>query len=200
MSAGTVLRWTVRGLLAAGAVALAACTSEPLVRHYVVPSGACCSTVAQHTFTPLPLGQETDVSLTPASPTLTLNGQHGHFVGFGVPVGVVATALSMKTYLSTSFLPKATAVAPEVHFFDAQFRPLGTVAVNDMQVESGFWRGGLAGRVAVPRDTRYIVLRAGSGEGSYAVVRSENGTPYRVPPAALGDMSVRLFGERVAAQ
>lgn len=195
-----LLRPLMRLMLAASALALAACTSQPLQGSYVVPTTDCCATLAEYAFKPLPLGQETDVSLTATSPTLALNGQRGHFVGFSIPPGVIASAVSVKTYLSSDFLPKATAVAPQFHFFDARFQPLAKVAVTDMQSEGGFWRSAVSGRVAVPSDTRYIVLMASRGEAWRAVVRSENGTQYRLPPAALGDLSVRLFGERTSGQ
>src|SRR5690349_563573 len=137
-------------MLAVVAFALVGCTSQPLVGQYSAPHADCCATVADDNFTPLALGKEEDYSFASTTPTLILDVRSGHFAGFSVPGGFVATTAAVKSYLSTDYLPKATAVAPELHFFDAQFRPLEKAAVGDMQSDDGFWRASVSGRVAVP--------------------------------------------------
>jgi hypothetical protein len=184
--------------LGAACVALAACTSQPLVGRYAPPSSGCCASLADSSFSTLPLGKEVEFSLSPNTPTLLIDGRREHFAAFSVPSGSVATAAALRSYLSSGFLPKATAVAPEVHFFDAQFRPLGKAALGAMQSDNGFWRASVSGRVDVPSKTRYIAVIATDGKAGLGLVRSDNGTPYRIPPAALGDMSIRLFGEVTA--
>lgn len=188
----------LRRVLSAACVALSACASQPLVGQYAPPNGACCATVADVNFSPLALGKEVDFSLAPNTPTLKIEERQGHVAGFSVPSGFVATTAAVKSYVSTGYLPNATAVAPELHFFDAQFRPVGKAAVGDMRSDNGFWRASVSGRVAVPFQTRYIVVMATKGEAGRGLVRSDNGTPYLLPPAALGDLSIRLFGQEAA--
>ena len=54
----------------------------------------------------------------------------------------------------------------------------------------------MSGRVAVPVGARYVVVKPGDGSAGVPVVYSDNGTPGRVNPAAVGDFSLRLFGEQ----
>jgi hypothetical protein len=184
------------GLLLAGlGLALAGCTSHPRVSEYRVSTASCCSNLSNYSFPALAPGNEVEFSLAPSTPTIAFDNRLAHFAGFEVPRGVVPSALTVKTYLSTGFLPKATAVAPEVRFFDDRLEPLGKLVVADMQSDKGFWRGSVSGRVPVPRGTRYIVIVPATGGSGVGTVRAENGTPYRLPAAALGDLSIRLYEE-----
>jgi hypothetical protein len=109
--------------------------------------------------------------------------------------GVVPSAVVVYSYLTTAFLPRDTAVVPELHFYDEQLLPIGSVTAMDMRYHNEFWRVGVQGRVAVPREARYIVLVAGNGDAGYGpMLRADNGAAYFIPAAALGDLSVRLFG------
>lgn len=86
-------------------------------------------------------------------------------------------------------------MVPELHFYDEQFHPIGAVTTMDMRYHNEFWRVGVQGRVAVPREARYIVLVAGNGDAGFgSMLPSDNGTAYFKPAAALGELSIRLFG------
>lgn len=188
-------RFILPVVLACAGFWLSACTSQPLVGDYVPPVAACCSKVSDYGFQPLALGKETDFSLAENGPTLTIDGRRGFFAGFSIRADIVASAAVVKSYLSTGFLPKATAVVPELVFYDADLQRIGSTTVSNMQSDNGFWRSSISGRVAVPNKTRHIVIIAGNGAKGRTLIRSENGTPYYLPPAALGDLSIRLFGE-----
>ncbi len=188
-------------LLMLASLALAGCAGQPLVGHYEAPKASCCASLADYTFAALPLAKDTDFSLVAQSPTLDIEGRPRHFAGFRVADGIVPSAVVVHSYLTTGFLPQATTVVPELHFYDAQLRPIGSATATAMQSDGGFWRTGVQGRIAVPGDTRYIVVVASNGEAGYGpMVRSDNGTPYDIPAAALGDLSIRLFGSAALAK
>jgi hypothetical protein len=191
------LRWqpgrAARWMLAA--LALAGCASQPLVGHYETPAASRCAALADHRFPVLPLAKEMQFSLTAQSPTLAFDGRPRHFAGFRVDEGATPSAVVVRSYLTMAYLPRATAVVPELHFYEGQLHPIGSVTAMDMWYHNEFWRVGVQGSVAVPRETRYIVLVAGNGDAGYGpMVRAENGLAYHIPAAALGDLSIRLVG------
>lgn len=183
--------------LAACAALVAGCTGQPTVLQYVPPSAACCSGPAQFTFRPLPLGQEAEFSLSAADPTYDFSGRRAHFVALRIPDGFSASAIQVKSYLSTAYLPNASAVLPDFVYLDRELRTIGRASSGDFQNAGGFWRSAVSGRARVPAAARYIVVIAGDGSGGLPALYSENRTPYRVRPAALGEFSLRLFGEAV---
>lgn len=174
---------------------LSACTSQPLVSQYAAPPVNCCASIADLAWTTLPPGQAAEFHLTPSSPTLEIDGRRTHVVGLAIPDGMRPSAVVVTTYLSSSYLPKATVVAPRLVFYGAGFVRIGDADTWDLRDDHGFWRSSLSQRVPVPAGTRYVVLMPGEAPNGSPVLRSESGIPYYLPPAALGDVAVRLFGE-----
>jgi hypothetical protein len=153
--------------------------------------------MAEFQFRPLPPGDEVELSFSPSDPAYEFDGQRKHFAAFSIPDGFTPTAMQVKTFLSGGYLPSATAVVPAFIYLDSEFRPIQRSPTTGLQSVGGFWRAGLAGRAAVHPRARYVVVIAGDGiAGGLPVVYSENRTPYVIPAAALGDFSLRLFGEQ----
>jgi hypothetical protein len=144
----------------------------------------------------MPLGQELELSLTPATPTYDFGGQRQHVAAFKIPDGLSATVIQVKTYLSGVFIWNMSALVPEFVFLDGSYKVLATRPTENFQRATGFWRSGVNGRVAVPAGARYFVVKPGDGSAGVPVVYSDNGTPGRVNPAPLGDISLRIFGEQ----
>ncbi len=182
-----------RGLALIASVLLCACAGQPQVQGYQPKVADCCSKVSDYDFQPAKLGQEIDFQLTEKSPALSVTGHSGHMFGLKVPDGVTVSSVVVRSYLATSFLPNATIVAPDLYFYDADFRLIKNIAVTEMHDDKGFWRASLSARVQAPPAAKFIVVMA--GRTSQTRISSANGTPYLLPPAALGDMSIRLFGE-----
>lgn len=177
----------------------AACSSEPLVRAYEAPPQTCCARFDEFKFHPLPLGQEIDFSIASGNPTYPfVAGRREHFVAFRVPDGFSVTTIQSTSYLSTDFLPKATALLPDFIFLNGAYQQVGRVSVTDLQERGTFWGGALGGTVMVPPGVRYLVVVAGIGDGS-SHYRSANGRLYKIPAAALGKFSLRMFGEPTRA-
>lgn len=189
-------RLTQLGVIA-GVIVITGCTSQPLVGNYVATKSACCSSIAEFNFRPIPLGLDVDFSITSTEPTFSFSGHLEHFVAFKVPNDFAAATIQFKSYLSTDYLPKATAVIPDFICLDGNFLVIGRVAATNMQVAGGFWGGAFSGRAPVPPRTLYIVVVAGDGNNGVPAYHSENGRAYHIPAAALGNLSLRLFGESV---
>ena len=183
--------------LIAGVVVITGCVSQPLVGRYAAPNLTCCSSMAEFAFRPIPVGQDVDFSITSTEPTFTFSGQPEHFVAFKVPDRFVVATIQVKSYLSTDFLPRATAVIPDFIYLDASYRVIGKSAVTHLQEAGGFWGGAFSGRTQAPSTTRYIVVVAGDGSKGIPVYHSENGMAHPIPAAALGKLALRLFGESV---
>jgi hypothetical protein len=73
---------------------------------------------------------------------------------------------------------------------------LETRRTENFQRSTGFWRTGIDGRVTVPAGARYFVVKPGDGRGGLPVVHNDHGKAFNVKPAALGDFSLRIFGEQ----
>ena len=188
-------RWPCSLLISVGL--LTACSSEPLVHDYIAPTNACCARINEFEFRRLPLGQEFVFSITSADATYQFSsGRREHFAAFSIPDGFSATTIQIRSYLSTDFLPKATALLPDFIFLDGGYRQIGRMSAKNLQEQGNFWGGALGGTVAVPQGTRYFVVVAGNGDGSN-YYRSENGRLHPIPAAALGKLSLRLFGEPI---
>ena len=183
--------------LIASVVVITGCTSQPLVGSYVATKSACCSSIAEFKFHSIPLGQDIDFSITSTESNFPFSKHPEHFVAFKVPDDFIAATIQVKSYLSTDFLPKATAVIPDFIYLDANYLVIGKSAVTNMQEAGGFWGAAFSGRAQVPPKTRYIVVIAGDGSTMGHDYHSANGTTHHIPAAALGKLSLRLFGESV---
>lgn len=176
---------------------LTGCSSDPLVRGYVTPKSVCCAKIEEFKFHTMPLGQEHFFKISSESPTHQFSaGRYEHFAAFRIPDGFAVAAIQSRSHLSTDFLPKATALFPDFIFFDSNYRQIGRANVKALQERGSFWGAALGATVAVPQGVRYFVVVAGNGDGSNQY-RSENGVVHQIPAAALGKLSLRLFGEQI---
>jgi hypothetical protein len=197
MNSDSVSRRVMHAGLIAAVAFIAGCAGQPRLSDYVPEKMSCCTRIEEFTFRSIPLGEDVPVSISAKDSTYTFTEKPQHFVAFKVPDGFVATTIQAKTYLSTDFLPNATALFPEFIFLDANFGLLRRAELGNMQVAGEFWRGGaFAGRSSVPGLARYFIIVAAESGGQTPPYRAENGRPYQIPAAALGSLSVRLFGEK----
>lgn len=175
---------------------LSGCATQSRVEEYTVPATACCSSLSALPFRPMPLGQELELSLTSASPTYDFSGKRQHVAAVKIPDGFSATVIQVKTYLSGLFVWNMSALLPEFVFLDDRYQVLATRPTENYQRATGFWRSAVNGRVAVPAGARYVVVKPGDGSAGVPVVHGDKGASGRVNPAAVGDFSLRIFGEQ----
>lgn len=174
---------------------LQGCATQSKIEEYTAPPTKCCSTLSQMSFRPMPLGQELELSLTPESPTYTFSGKRQHVAALKIPDGFNATLVHATTYLSGVFTWNMSALLPEFVFLDGSHKLIDTRPAEEYQRAHGFWRSGVTGRVVVPAGARYFIVKPADGSRGVPVVHSDNGTPGRVNPAGIGDISLRIFGE-----
>lgn len=183
--------------LLAGLSVLTACSSGPLVRDYVAPINDCCSKISDFQFRPILFGQELLLDITSADATYQFSpGYNIHFVAFSIPNNGQATAIQAKSFLSTDYLPKSTALFPDFIFLDDGYQEIGRSGVNNLQERGDFWGGALAGSVKVPAGARYFIIVAGMGDGSN-YYHSANGLKHFIPAAALGKFAIKVYGETI---
>jgi hypothetical protein len=178
------------------AATLSACTTQPKVAEYTPSAATCCSSLSALPYRTMPLGQELELSLTPHSPTYDFSGKRQHVVALKIPDGFSATTLQVRTYLSGVFIWNMSALVPEFVFLDQNHKIIGTRPTESFQRATGFWRSGVSGTVSVPAGARYFVVKPGDGSAGVPAVYSDHGTPGKVNPAAVGDFSLRIFGEQ----
>ncbi len=178
--------------------ALAGCLAKPSVFSYVAPVTGCCTRISEIQFVSMEPGREVDFSLTPRSPAFAFSETRQHFVAVKFPEGFNVTSVQVRSYLTTEMIPKATVVLPDFVFLDENKNVIGKTALKEAKSSGGFWRAEMTGRAAVPAKARYMIAVAGTGSGGSPVFATENGSRYSIPPAALGDFSMRLFGEATA--
>ena len=147
-------------------------------------------------FRTMPLGQELELTFDSGTPVYDFAGRRQHFAALKIPEGFSASMIQVRTYLSGTFIWDMGAVLPEFVFLDEGHKVIATRSTENYQRATGFWRSSVTGRAAVPAQARYFVVKPADGSGGVPVVHSDNGTPGRVKPAALGDFSLRLFGEQ----
>ena len=180
-------------ILCAGA--LAGCATQPTVEQYAPSRAVCCKSLSELPFRSFAPGQEVEFTFNESTPAYDFSGRRQHFVALQIPESLTPTAIQVRTYLSGTFIWNMSAVVPEFVFLDAKHQVLATRPTENFQRASGFWRSAVSGRVVVPAETRYLVVKPADGSSGVPVIHSDNGTPGRVNPAALGDFSLRLFGE-----
>src|SRR5687768_12846220 len=178
------------------AFTLSGCATQSKVEGYAPPAAACCSSFSVLPLGTMPLGQELELSLTPASPTYEFSGQRQHVAALKIQDGFSATVIQVRTYLSGIFVWNMSALLPEFVFLDERYKVLATRPTESFQRQTGFWRSGVNGRVAVPAGARYFVVKPSDGSAGVPTVYSDNGTPGKVKPASVGDFSLRIFGEQ----
>lgn len=175
---------------------LTGCAGQPTVGEYLTPETACCKEIAEVAFRQWPLGQDLELSLSAGSPTYEILGRRRHFVALKIPEGFEPTAIHVKTYLTTPFLPVTSAVVPEFAFLDRSYQLIDVRPAEGFEALHQFGRSGVMGRVDVPSAARYVMVTASDGSKSYPVIHVGGGASYRVKAAAIGEMAVRLFGEQ----
>jgi hypothetical protein len=144
-------------------------------------------------FRELPPGQGIEFSLTASEAMYEFSGQRRHFIGLKVPEGFTPSTIQVHSYLPTLYYGyKTTAVLPEFLYLGSDLRVIHSAHAGGFQSAGGFWRSAVTGRVAVPPDTRYILVFAGNRSATFPTI---DRTPFTIGPAALGDFSLRLFGE-----
>jgi hypothetical protein len=149
--------------------------------------------MAEIRFRELPPGEEIEFSLTPTEATYEFSGQRRPFIALKVPEGFAASTIQVRSYLPTVvFGSKTTAVLPEFVYLGSDLRVIHSALTGGFQTAGGFWRSAVTGRVAVPPQTRFLLVIAGNGS---AVLSNVDRTTFTIGPAALGDFSLRLFGE-----
>lgn len=186
---------SLAALLASMLMVLAGCAGQPLVGSYHTAMRSCCGDVSQLPYQPAPLGQDISFTLNDNSPAFTFPPAAAlePFAAFRMPDHFAVQTVVVTSRLSTDFLPNATAVYPVFLCLDTGFRQIARIPVTDFQSGGDFWGAALQGHAAMPRGTAYFIVVAGSTGG--AVVSAQSGRPYVIPAAALGGMSLRLFGE-----
>jgi hypothetical protein len=187
-------RFRLLGVISLG-LFLYGCAGQPTVQNYVPRSGACCSKITDFNFVPMPLGQEMELSFTADLPTYAFDGRPQHFIALKIADGFTPTAIQVRTYLSTGFLPYATAVLPQFIYLGPDLRIVERQSTRGFQQAGGFWRQGVTGRADVTPIARYIVVVAGDGSEERPIYHSESGRAFSIPPAALGAFTLRLFGQ-----
>lgn len=153
--------------------------------------------MAQFRFSPLAPGREVELRFSASEPVYDFAGQHRHFIALSIPDDFAASAIQVRSFLTSPYLPSTSAVIPDFIYLGSDFEVLEKSPATGFQNAAGFWRSAVLGRARVPPAARYIVVIAGDGSGGLPVLYSENRTPYTVRPAALGDFSLRLFGAPV---
>lgn len=191
-----VLRCSAQILLVACALVVAGCAGQPPVGYVNPTKSGCCSSLSEINFRLITPGNDMDVSITADSPTFTFAAAPEHFVALKLPANFAATTIQIKSYLSTDYLPNATALIPEFIFLNANNVIVGKAPLANVRVAGEFWRGGVfSGSSLVPSGTQHIVMVAGKGNSSVPAYPSANGRLYNIPLAALGEISLRLFGD-----
>jgi len=182
---------TEKALLAC--LALSGCAVPPAPGDQAAPAAACCASMGEIRFRDLPPGQELEFSLTPSGATYDFSGQRRPFIALKLPDGFTPSTIQVRSYLPGFYYGvKTTAVLPEFVYLGSDLRVIGSAPSQGFQSGGGFWRSAVTGRVAVPPETRYMLVTAGNGSASFPLV---DGRLFTIGPAASGDFSLRLFGE-----
>jgi len=178
------------------AIMAAGCTSHPLVQDYAPPVSSCCARAQEIAYSELPFGGKVDIAFAPSSPTYVIEGKPRHVGGVRIPSAVDPSSLIVTTYGSTTYLPMATAVVPDFIFLDEAFQIVGRAVADYSDYRGPLASGsfGLQTRVLVPAKTRYVIVTPGQPTQTKPIGYGGVGQRYSMPPAALGEISLQLYG------
>jgi hypothetical protein len=150
--------------------------------------------------TTLPVGERIDVSLDKGSPVFDFKTGKSYYSALKLPMTNSSRWLTVRTFLSTGFLPKSTVFVPRFIFLDESRSVVATENNIPLTWATTFqrWQGAhFSGRVAVPINACYVVIFTSNAIEPRLYSQSANGHIRPVPHAPAGSMDVELSAAKL---
>lgn len=170
------------------------CATVPELKQQLAASTQITKSFTEMRFQPLKLAEVEVINLDDEQPTFEFVEGKSFYAARAIPNAQARRKLHFKTYLSTSFLPKANVLVPCFLFLDESKRLAGLVRTNPLKRGVDFWRGVyFEGEVEIPAAANYVVLYALHAEYPKLYSVSANGTERLVPHAPTGKIDAKVF-------
>lgn len=162
---------------------LGACATRELVAPPLPESRVRVSSYAEMAYEPLvPNTTQTIEFDEKTSPIARFPDGLGVYAAFSMVPQTSKTALRVRTWLSSDWLPMATMVKPYVVFLDEEKQVIANIASFNSRTGQNFFKGSYReGYFNVPPGTRFLVVYSAASESDRMIVRSQNGNLWAIP-------------------
>lgn len=167
---------------------LTSCASVDQMQHKLSQSTAPqASNIESMPFSPLKTGVEQSVVFGDQTPTFQFQHGRGYYAAFALTETGQPRLVTVKTYLSSSYLPSASILVPNLLVLNKDKQQIGKVENFRIESDTNFFTGTTYyADLPLQANAAYLVAYAAPTHADNIYVYSENGTEYALPLAPAG--------------
>lgn len=172
---------------------LSGCASVDMMQKDLSTNNQITKSYDEMNFKKLETMKEESINFESKSPTYVFEEGKKYYAALNIPEPRQPRLINIKTYLTSSYLPSASILVPQLIFLNVNKQPIGKAKDFKLYPDSDFWLGGyFTADVSVPADANYMVVHAADSNSQILDVYSENGTEYALPLAPAGKIKLTL--------
>lgn len=172
---------------------LSGCASVDMMQKDLSANNQITKSYEDMNFEKLENSKEISISFESKSPTYLFEEGKKYYAALSIPEPRQPRLINIKTYLTSSYLPSASILVPQLIYLNSSKQTIGKAKDFKLYPDSDFWLGGFfTADVSVPADASYIVVHAADSNSQTLDVYSENGTQYDLPLAPAGKIKLTL--------
>jgi len=166
-------------------VALSGCATRQIIATPLPESRVGVKSYAEMSYQTLALNEAKTIAFeADKSPIARFPDGLGVYDAFSIEPQPKATALRVRTWFSSSWLPLATVLKPYVIFLDADKHLVSNVESFDGTTGSTFIEGGYKqSYFPIPSNARFFIVYSASSDADRMIISSENGKLWAIPNA-----------------
>lgn len=149
------------------------------------------SSINDMAYTPLKTGVEQSILFGDKTPTFQFPHGKGYYAAFELTETGQPRLVTVKTYLSASYLPSASILVPNLLVLDKDKQQIGKIENYRIESDSNFFTGmTYYADLPLQANAAYLVVYAAPTHSENIYVYSENGTEYVLPLAPAGKLHI----------
>ncbi|MFM0730486.1 hypothetical protein PQQ52_08325 [Paraburkholderia sediminicola] len=174
-------------------LALSGCATRQIIATPLPESRVGVKSYAEMSYQALPLNEAKTIAFdADKSAVARFPDGLGVYAAFSIEPQPTATALRVRTWFSSSWLPLATVLKPFVIFLDADKHLVSSVESFNGTTGSTFIEGGYKqGYFPVPATARYFIVYSATSESDRIVMPAQTGKAWAIPNSYSGTIDVK---------
>lgn len=174
-------------------ILLTGCASVPELQKQLSESTQITSSYDAMAYTQIKPNENIKINLNAQSQTFNFENQKGYYSAFKMPESSYPKNLTIKTYISSSYLPAANIMVPEIILLNQNRSFIGKVSDYRLDRKMDFLVGSyFESTLYIPSGVAYIVLHPSNNYPYSLSVNSSNGHEWPLPLAPSGKINMTL--------
>ena len=180
-------------ITAATLALLSGCASVDQMQQKLAQSSAPqAASITEMPFEPLNTGVEQSVVFGEKTPTFQFPHGRGYYAAFALAESGQPRLVTLKTALSSSYLPSASILVPNLWVLNKDKQPIAKVENYRIETDSNFFTGTTYyADVPIQPEAAFLVAYAAPTHADNIYAYSDNGTEYALPLAPAGKFQIK---------